>query len=252
VREALEREAERMDQLFTNPSSAIPALLAEYVPPSRPSSPVRASRGLMGWASRDPNTQVRRHLEQSQVPGLSGRPFSGERSGGGFLLTQRKYGVSKADLKRAERGGSPATPKWMDTGKNLEFHPGGGIHSNYEPSSEETGGSYIRVGDTRVGRHGAFRPTETIRREPIRGHGPPKPPSSSMRSAHTPAPTPIFTPVAAAVLAPSPTVMTLSEAIAAFGASPSLDATYTHKIDGKHYKCVGADSPGNFAFSRLD
>ncbi|MEO6910493.1 MAG: hypothetical protein ABI158_06180, partial [Edaphobacter sp.] len=41
VRVALEHEAtRRMDEMFTNPSSGIPALLAEYVPPSRPSSPV--------------------------------------------------------------------------------------------------------------------------------------------------------------------------------------------------------------------
>ena len=248
-----------LSRIYQDPEHGLPEFLSTHAPLS--SSPVSASRELLHYARRDPNTVVQDHLKKSQVPGLSDKPFSGQREGGGFLLTQREFRVPK----------KATVPKWIETGKNLEFHPGGGIHSAYAPSTDEGGGSYVRVGDYRIGRHGAFGSKETFDRKPIEIIRPPKqsPSASGQSSAPIPIPTavstrpqkpsssasrqssaPILIPTTATTSAyPVELVLDLSGVVQAFGCpSPSMAQSYAHKLYGLSYKCVGADSTGKYTF----
>lgn len=177
--------------LYSRPEVLLPEALRATAPPGRPGSPVLASRLVRRIAELDPRSQVTPHLSQSQVPGLSGRPFTGEREGGGFIAEEVERRISKADLKRAQQGGPAPKPKEIKTGKSIEFHPGGGIHSGYQPSSDEAGGSYFRVGDYRIGRHGQFAPDQLFTGEPIRRTRPPAASSQAGSSAAAARPEPV-------------------------------------------------------------
>jgi hypothetical protein len=139
--------------------------------------------------SNDPKTEFTDGLQQS-----SSHPNTTFAQGGGFTavtkstrtlqaaevqaaLDKKIAGWEKApESKRGPRPTATSVKTAIPDGGSIEFHPGGGIHSNYQQRPDVNGrgfGSYNRVRsqlhgtETRIGRHGAFHSDETFEGAPL-------------------------------------------------------------------------------------
>ncbi|WP_232534464.1 hypothetical protein [Mycoavidus sp. B2-EB] len=158
-------------------------------------------------AQADPFSTVKSSLG----PKSGSHPDLHYKQGGGFLVaTEKKRALTSQEIAQEnarreakfkevlEKKPKAKAPKQVDEGATvtefkggIEYHPPGGVHSNYpETVNYEEGGSYVRVtpevpqGEKqRIGRHGPFSPTTTFDHQPLKGRPAqvtnPKPPKES-------------------------------------------------------------------------
>lgn len=149
-------------------------------------SPRQVSRRLFKILSNDPASDVTPSLgaKSTSHPNVQ---FS---DGGGFTVRTRT--TSQMTPEEIEMTHQEKLRKWKEHGSrgkapqppsgtkvtfegDLEYHPPGGIHSNYNPIlDEEIGGSYLRVktaipthSESRYGRHGSFDSRNTFDQQPL-------------------------------------------------------------------------------------
>lgn len=177
-----------MNALYRQPSERIPRLLPSVRDwaegRGRPADPKLASPLVYKMAGLDPLTRLQVALGSQSKSAAAGKHFlTGQ---GGFIAHELEPAETDqdADLKhqtalknyreRKERGEKvgptepvrkppkPPTP----TDRLIEYHPGGGVHSNYAqvPPTEAMGGSYFKVEDPatkgdnyRFARYGPFK-----------------------------------------------------------------------------------------------
>lgn len=163
-------------------------------------SPRLGARRLKKAFDKDPMTTLSDGLggKSRSFPDV---PFD---AGGGFIAdtkVTRNRTASEIEQERARKQAAAAArghhydkePKSTETTfeNKTEYHPAGGIHSNYDASDESKGGSYVRTGvakksQRRFGRHGEFAHNRTFDHKPISSTSPsstpprrPPPPDSS-------------------------------------------------------------------------
>jgi hypothetical protein len=153
------------------------------------------------------------HLNPSLGPKSSSHPNVPFPAGGGFTsVTERRATLSDSDragllaaktagwnsARPDKRGPAPTlarVPTHQPTfSGDLEYHPPGGIHSNYSQAIDDSvGGSYLRVhdrlgggGERRYGRHGAFDSKATFDHQPLDRSAQKKPPAEKLAEARAP------------------------------------------------------------------
>ncbi|HEX5126319.1 MAG TPA: hypothetical protein VFW00_06240 [Rhodocyclaceae bacterium] len=224
--------------------------------PMRSVSPRRAAARLLKTLNADPATDVTPNLgaHSTSHPGVA---FE---SGGGFTARTRvarelSSEELDADHERrlaswathGSRGSAPTRPaskSVVEAEGDLEYHPPGGIHSNYNPHLDEgVGGSYLRVktrapalSESRYGRHGPFANDRTFDDRPLR------------RNEHgTPGPAELSSPVLSTSPPPSP--RTARALTARLYAEPQQ--TLAELASGRSYPEVARTAPPPASASRL-
>lgn len=214
--------------------SPMPAAVPATPSPPRPVSPRRASTRMAKVLASDPSTELTPNLGKKSTS----HPNVAFGAGGGFTARTKVTRQLSADEVAAkhqdkmdswrahgERGQPPKPPKATETvfQGDLEYHPPGGIHSNYDPSlSDVVGGSYLRVkqsapapAEQRYSRHGPFANTADFTGAPLH----PRPPAARGPAETAPppeAPSPPPSPRTARALAqrlydaPEPTMAALA------------------------------------------
>ncbi|MCX8565689.1 MAG: hypothetical protein ON057_000416 [Glomeribacter sp. 1016415] len=169
--------------------SATEGVLSELK--GHPASPTTGARRLFKIANKDPFSTVKPSLG----PKSSSHPNVPFEEGGGYLVdTEKKRNLEPEEVRikngnslqiyedRKSKGLKVKEPKLVDENTMVtefkagtEYHPEGGIHSNYE--LQDSGG-YIRTtaevppGHTlRTGRYGPFDSKSTFDHKPINAKG---------------------------------------------------------------------------------
>lgn len=191
----------------SQPSSSTEGALSGLMT-GHPNSPRTGARRIMKTAEADPYSTVTPNLG----PKSGSHPNLSFEKGGGFLVTTEKKRNLTSDEARIKNENNlqkyneikltkpkAKEPKLVDENTTItefkggiEYHPPGGIHSNYPTMVDyEGGGSYLRTthevppdDKTRTGRHGNFKPDTTFDHQSLKGRSarvenPEIPPNSS-------------------------------------------------------------------------